>query len=390
MVSQDRQRTRIGKGLYRDAWGIAATVKAGGVQREKRYPPETAVKTMKAWQDETRVELRKRAPGGTRGTFAGDAAKYLQGVSSMPTIAERTAHVGLWIAEFGARARHSITTPDIDAVLSRWLTAGLSASTVRNRRTVLLHLWNRLDGLDAPNPVRRALKPRKPEPEARALSYAQIDAIFAAMPDVGQGVAGKARDDASKTKARLAVMAYTGLPHALLKRLKPADVDWQGGTVHVPARRKGHGAKARTLPLTDAGLTALRTFDALECWGPFSNSSLWKSFRRACETLRGLDGVRPYDLRHSFATMIYARTGDVRATAELLMHSPSSHMADRYTLGGVAPRLRIAVQGFNGGVKTGSKSAPVSNGASGVPLGNPTPTAGSTGWQYSRNSKKTA
>src|SRR5688500_18294193 len=140
MNSQERQRTRIGKGVYRDAWGIAATVKAGGAQREKRYLPDTPLKTIKAWQDETRVALRKLAPGGTRGTFAADAARYLQGVSSMPTIKERTAHVALWTAEFGPRARHTITTPEIDTVLSRWLSAGSSASTVRNRRTVLLHL----------------------------------------------------------------------------------------------------------------------------------------------------------------------------------------------------------------------------------------------------------
>lgn len=64
--------------------------------------------------------------------------------------------------------------------------------------------------------------------------------------------------------------------------------------------------------------------------------------------MKGLDCGRPYDLRHSFATMIYSRTGDVRATAELLMNSPRSHIADRYTLG-VAPRLRIAVKGFQRG-----------------------------------------
>jgi integrase len=213
------------------------------------------------------------------------------------------------------------------------------------------------------------------EPEARALTYTQIEAIFDAMPDVGQGVAGKAREDASKTKARLAVIAYTGLPHSLLKRLRPEDVDWQGQTIFVPARRKGRGVARRALPLTDAGLRALERFHELECWGAFSNSSLWKSFSRACKALK-LTGVRPYDLRHSFGTMVYLRTGDVRATAELLMHSASSHMADRYTLGGVAPRLKIAVQGFNGGINSRGGSAP--------------PAAGSTGWQYQRNSKKTA
>jgi integrase len=348
--SQVRQRTRIAKGIYRDAWGIAATVKAGGLQREKRFLPETSLKTIKAWQGDTRVALRKLAPAGARGTFAADAARYLQGVASMPTYKERAAHVALWIAEFGPRARHTIGTADVDAVLSRWTNAGLSASTVRNRRTVLLHLWNRLDGLDAPNPVRRANKPRMPEPHARALSYAQIAKILAAMPDVGQGVAGKARDDASKTKARLAVIAFTGLPHSLVKQLTPEAVDWRGKRLTVPRRHKGKGVHSRTLRLTDAGLAALRHFADLDCWGGFSNSSMIKSFHRACAAA-GVPEARVYDLRHSYATEMYRQTGDPKATAEMLMHAPTSRMMDRYTIAGVEPRLKLAAKAFNATVK---------------------------------------
>lgn len=202
MSDRIRTRTKLDTGIYRDQWGIAATVKVGKLQREKRFDAETSIKTIKAWQDETRVALRKIAPTAERGTFAKDAERYLRAVASVPTFKEREKHIALWTAEFGARARYTIGTADVDAVLSRWLNRGLSASTVRNRRTALLHLWNRLDGADAPNPVRRSLKPALADPEARAITYAQINAILQAMPDVGQGLAGKARDDASKTKAR--------------------------------------------------------------------------------------------------------------------------------------------------------------------------------------------
>jgi integrase len=235
-------------------------------------------------------------------------------------------------------------------VLSRWLNAGLSPSTVRNRRTALLHLWNRLDGPEARNPVRGALKPALPDAEARALSYAQIAVILAAMPDRGQGIAGKARDDASKTKARIAVIAYTGLPHSLIKRLTPEAIDWRLGTVTVPRRHKGRGVKARTLKLTDAGLAALARFADLECRGPFSNSSMIKSFHRACKAA-GVPLARVDDLRHSYATEMYRRTGDPKATAEMLMHAPSSRMMDRYTIAGVEPRLKLAAGAFNRSVK---------------------------------------
>ena len=132
-------RTRIAEGIYKDAAGLAATVKVGRAQRERRYPPDTSLKTLKAWQDETRVSLRRLSPTAARGTFAADARAYLLTVSTMPTIQERTQHLSLWCGEFGSRSRPTIVTAEIDAVLGRWLKAGLAPSTVLHRRTALLH-----------------------------------------------------------------------------------------------------------------------------------------------------------------------------------------------------------------------------------------------------------
>jgi integrase len=187
------------------------------------------------------------------------------------------------------------------------------------------------------------------DPEDRAIDYSRIDTILAAMPDVGRGLAGKSRDAFSKTKARLALIAYTGLPHALLKRLTPESVNWQEGKVTVPRRHKGKGVKTRTLPLTDRGLQALEHFAELGCWGSFSNSSMLKSWHRACDAA-GVPRIRVYDLRHSFATKMYAQTGDPKATAAMLMHSEKSRMMDRYTVGGVDPRLQVATKAFNAAV----------------------------------------
>ena len=50
---------------------------------------------------------------------------------------------------------------------------------------------------------------------------------------------------------------------------------------------------------------------------------------------------------------MYARTGDPKATAELLMHSDKSQMMDRYTIGCVATRLKLAVGTFNAAVPAG-------------------------------------
>ena len=116
------------------------------------------------------VRLRTRVAG----TFANDAARYLLAVSAMPTYSERCKHIALWMDEFGQRWRGTIRTDEIDAVLNQWLREGLAASTVKHRRTALLHLWHRLDGKDAANPVRRSLVPTEPEPELRGLPYSTV------------------------------------------------------------------------------------------------------------------------------------------------------------------------------------------------------------------------
>ena len=106
-------------------------------------------------------------------------------------------------------------------------------------------------------------------------------------------------------------------------------------------RRKGKGTKGQVIPLTSAGLTAPRRFDALDYWGAFSTSSAWKSFQTVCAKV-GLSGLRPYDLRHSFGTAVYAATGDLRATQYLLGHASRTTIG-RYTLAAVPEGLQIAV-----------------------------------------------
>jgi integrase len=59
------------------------------------------------------------------------------------------------------------------------------------------------------------------------------------------------------------------------------------------------------------------------------------SFRRACKAAKIIPAPRVYDLRHAFATELYRQTGDPKATAEMLMHTPSSRRMDRYTIGGI-------------------------------------------------------
>ena len=249
----------------------------------------------------------------------------------MPTFKQRARHMELWMTALGAdRPRSSITAADVDRVLQGWLADGLSPHTVRNRRTALQHLWRVLDGPEAANPVRGSRSPREPAPEARAIPYPTITAILGALP------AG------SRSRARCAVIAWTGLPHAQVKAIRPDDILWPTRQLRTTPRRKGRGAAARIIPLLPQAVDALREFDRLDCYGAFSSSALRRVFRRACDRV-GVHGARPYDLRHSYGTLIYQATGDLATTAHLLGHSHLS-TAQRYTLAAVPEVAAHAVR----------------------------------------------
>ena len=351
-----RKRRRIARCVYSDQWGLSATVKVNGVQRERRFAKETTLRTIREWQDETRVALRSLEVGGPRSDFEADAGRYLDAIQRMPSYRERERDIGFWIAEFTGRDRRGIAVQEILVVLRRWEQAGYAASTLNHRRGALMHLWSTLDGKQATNPVARIPRYKEPRPEPRGLSWLEVDRILAAMPNVGQAVAGQARDDESKTKARLAVMAFTGLTQTQLKQLCPQDVFWRESAVRAPGRHKGRGASAQVLPVTRRGLQALARFAHLDCWGTFSNASLNQSFKRACAKV-GLHGKRAYDLRHTFGTEMYRRTHDPLVVQQLMLHR-SSETTRRYILGAVPELLQRAVDTVD-----------------------EEPTAGSTGWQ---------
>ena len=47
-----RKRVRVSRGVYRDQYGLAATVKVNGMQRECRFPRGTPLRTIQAWRDD--------------------------------------------------------------------------------------------------------------------------------------------------------------------------------------------------------------------------------------------------------------------------------------------------------------------------------------------------
>lgn len=289
------------KGIRRKGQNWQAYVRVQKQLYTKVFPEGTPFATMLDW----RARHKARVP--SKNTLAADAQTYLATVRHLPDVKNRVLYLQRWIDALGQdRRRHTITSAELDGILSKWLLT-LSPTTVRHHRSALLALWKTLDGPDAPNPVKQTTRPADRPPQMRAVPLATVWRVL-----------GYLRP--SQTRARLLVILTTGLPHAQIMRLTPDDWDKVGKRLHVSARRKGKGVAGRILPLSSAATTAMKEFTKWNCWGKFSQSAMHSAVQRACDALE-VPRFRPYDIRHLFAYQVYKLTGDLSTVARLLGHA---------------------------------------------------------------------
>ncbi len=374
--------TTLPPNVRRHGAGLQAVVKVRGERSFAQFDLDAAASEIVEWQKDETARLRLLTKDRPRaGTLTSDARKYLRlpSVLALSDYAQREQHIMEWCEVLGAKRRRSSGWPHaIEAQRDRWLTENrtvaedgtvidgpYAAASVNKRLRALSNLWTKLDGRRAPNPVLEVDECEEPDPEARGLPYAVIEAILAAIPETGIGVRkdgtrtiGKGIARPSLSKARLRVIAYTGIPHSTLKRLTRASVTLfpknaagqeTGGTVLLPPRKKGKKRRRaqdkplpELLPLIPPAAAAFREFDRLNCWGDFSNSSVWKAFQRACATLK-IEGLTPYDFRHSYLTAVYEETKDLRVTGKMGSHR-SDRTTKRYTMAAVAPHVAAAAE----------------------------------------------
>lgn len=330
--------------VYQDDHGYEIIVQRKGRQFRKRFDRDTSRAELKKARDQAIEDLIVKHATTAPGTLAGDVQTYLRTLPRTRMTQVRDAELAAWVQVYGPLKRSQITAPMVREQLAYWQTSGRAASTLNHRRQALRSLYKALDGPHAPTPcdaVRKQIERR----EIRAVPVVVVLAILRRLTP-------------GANAARIKVLARTGLPHAQIARLTPSDLDLEARTVHVTPRRKGAGTNARTLPLTHAAVRAFRQFIAANAWGDFSASSLRKRFLRAVIDAKAAwpegkghwpapDDLRPYDLRHAFLTEVYRRTKDLRATAELGLHSGMSITA-RYAEAAVTATASAARDAMDG------------------------------------------
>jgi integrase len=351
------KKTRADAGIRRHGAGWQTYVQVGGVLYTETWPLDTPKAEMREWRARQKAKGR---PART-GTLAADVATYLATVKHMPTYSTRKAHLDEWCAVLGGdRRRASLTPPEVAAALSAWRTTPRAPRTgpgqkkdaprtdplgpvaVRHRRTALRSLYVALDGKAAADAFFATVPvPADPAPDVRAVDPAALPAILAAL-----------RSD-SLTRYRLAVMATTGMPPAILQQVQAHHVDAARRTVVWQGRKKGGGTRAQVRPLSAEGVEAFRQFFAAGAEGPFSTSSLYKAWKRALAACGLPTHWRPYDLRHLFGALVYAATGDLATVGRLLGHADPNDLRVTARYAAAAASLVDAAAAAKAGAKVG-------------------------------------
>ena len=187
--------------------------------------------------------------------------------------------------------------------------------------------WAGEQGLAAENPARKIKASVAVKAAPKALNEAHMDRLIeAAM-----------RCPRRRDGAIVLLLLLTGLRESELCQLLVKDVDLEHRTMTVYA---GKGGKYRELPLTvelcrvisayidgeraEVASNLKRPLKRNHLFigrrGPITRPTVFRVVNRVGK-LAGIDGCHPHQLRHTYATLILNKTGDLTAVSALLGHS---------------------------------------------------------------------
>ena len=375
-MPRSKRPIRIAEGITRDGDRYVATVRIGPdgpdqLSDRKIFDLKTNITKIQAWRHTRKGELLELQPRAVAaGSLAADIAAW---VASLPEDQNGSRYredsedlLNAWAeTTIADLPRQAITRVDIQAQITTWLNAGVAASTIKRRLSRLRVMYHALDGDDTPTPIDGVKRPKAPPTEARDIPPEIVALILDSIPDIGRAKAGETRPPFSESKIRLRVMAWIGHAQETIVGLTPRSIDLRDPDhprIFLPDRNKGKGVPARWVDMLPQAVAALEDFGAAGLWGKrWSNSSVGDAWRGGIarakakaqaagakawiEALKHLPpNCKPYDLRHSFGTEVYRRTGDLRAVNELMQHSEKSLATTaRYAKGAVSDRVRSAI-----------------------------------------------
>lgn len=282
------KRRRIAKGIYEDLTGRAAIVRVGDWRKEKRFPPQTPIRVIQAWQTQHRDRFGGLTQKPARGSLQADIDHYLTLMHHLAGYVSLKAELAAWTRLYGDFPRYSLTDQDVLDARNVWLAEGLKPKTVNNRVAALNRLWHRLDGRRSVSPgddVRPLPVHKTP---AQAVDPRDVQTVIGHL--LAGERAGRLRD--ARTRGRFMVYAACGKRPSEIMRAEPGDVDLAR---RVWNPRDGKGGWGPGIYLNEDMLAAWTVFIEAKAWGRFNVSAFVRTIREAGWPA----DVRPYQLRHS-------------------------------------------------------------------------------------------
>lgn len=338
-MSVHRRVHASGKVSWRVRW------RESGVQKSRDFD-------RKRDADAFDVEVRRRSQIGDLGMLEagkqklGDLAEEWWARYAEPNLARKTRvmYASLWdryvLPRLGGLELRRLTPAVIDAFQSELRNAGVGQPTILKTLTLLQGMLQRavVWGRIASNPVAPIRKPAQRRARAvKPIAPAKVEEIRRALL-----ARGRLRD-----ATLVSVLAYSGLRPGEALALRWSDigertilVDRAAALGEVKATKTGQRRSVRLLAPLAADLAEWRlargrpdeealVFPTRD--GRVWTEEHWRNWRQRvfapAASAAGLEGFRPYDLRHSFVSLLFAEGRTVLEVARQAGHSPTMALA---------------------------------------------------------------
>lgn len=244
-----------------------------------------------------------------------------------------------------------VTRAQVQAFVNQLRSDGLEPATIELERAVLRKLFHYArrtwgwPGL-AINPASELVMPKVDNQRDRVLSGNEQERLNEVL---------RSRRNSS-LRPSLTLLWETGARVSEMQQTATwDDVDWDRRVIRLRDSKSGR----RDVPLSPAAMDALRELQALHPQAqpsdpvvPMSYNALAAAWRRACKEA-GVDGLRLHDLRHTAATRLALRTGNVFVVQTLTGHRTLNQLA-RY----VNVKADDVAALLHGQLSTGPESLP--------------------------------
>ena len=306
---------------YREPWSGRPRQRAFAAEAEARAFEDAQASLYERERAIIKAVRRRRTQGRPASlTIAEVLDRYLDSLGNPSTRAASAYHLRLFADIYGQRKAHCLTLEDVGAFLTLQQQRGVSKSTACRRMGIVraAYHWAARWGLLSVNPLAglrlASPAPQTPDPptarEARML-YAT------AAPHVQRVIA-------------LGMATGARIGPSELFRLRWADIDTRGAVLRMPNAAKGARAEAREVPLRQDVLRLLRRWEAEDAgngcqWVVHYRGRPVRSISRAWRNALRRAGIerriRPYDLRHAFASRALDHDADLKCVAEVMGHA---------------------------------------------------------------------